>query len=179
MPLRTRVKSKRSRTVRVRDSSSDRRQLQTSVHTSKRAPCDDPSLVKGSTAHNPYPADRRTMSTSSNGDMANDDGPNLPAIFKSLPLIKDPLITETSISQDRTIQECLPFLAGEGRSLFDLNRHAIPGLEREKHIEYLHDCLGELPAGFVAFDAARPWLIYWTLTGLCLLGENVDRYRSR
>ena len=112
--------------------------------------------------------------------MDDPDGPNVPAIFKTLPPIRDSLATETSWMQDETVKECLPLLAGAGtRSLFDYNEHGVPSLERENHIEYLHERLGPLPAGFVAFDAARPWLIYWTLTGLCLLGENVDRYRSR
>ncbi|CAF9916077.1 MAG: CAAX farnesyltransferase (FTase) subunit beta [Heterodermia speciosa] len=110
--------------------------------------------------------------------MDDPDGPNVPAIFKTLPPIRDSLATETSWMQDETVKECLPLLAGAGagtRSLFDYNEHGVPSLEREKHIEYLHERLGPLPEGFVAFDAARPWLIYWTLTGLCLLGENVDR----
>ena len=108
------------------------------------------------------------------------DGPDVPAIFTSLPPIKDSLATETSAHQDETIQECIRVMAGETtRSIFDYNVHGIPHLEREKHIEYLHERLGELPAGFVGFDAARPWLIYWTLTGLCILGESVDQYRSR
>lgn len=108
------------------------------------------------------------------------DGPNVPALFRTRPPIRDSLTTETSIVQDETVRECLPLLAGAGtRSLFDYNEHGVPSLEREKHIDYLHERLGQLPAGFVAFDAARPWLIYWTLTGLCLLGENVDQYRSR
>ena len=107
-------------------------------------------------------------------------GPNVPTIFRSSPPIKDPLATETSITQDEIIQECLPFMAGETtRSIFDYNLHGLPSLEREKHIEYLHGRLGELPAGFVGFDAARPWLIYWTLTGLSILGERIDQYRSR
>ena len=110
---------------------------------------------------------------------ANQDGPSVPAIFKQLPPIKDALTTESSISQDETVDECLPCLTGETRSLFDCNEFGLPSLEREKHIEFLHGWLGELPAGFVAYDAARPWLVYWTLTGLCLLGENVDQYRSR
>lgn len=109
-----------------------------------------------------------------------EDGPNVPSIHTALPPIRDDLITETSVSQDETIEECLPFLAGIGiRSLFDYNQHGIPSLDRAKHIEYLHDRLGELPPAFVAYDAARPWLLYWTLTGLCLLGEDVGQYRSR
>ena len=109
-----------------------------------------------------------------------EDGPNVPSIHTSFPPIQDSLSTGTSVNQNETVQECLPFLAGVGvRSLFDYNAHGIPPLEREKHIEYLHDCLGELPPAFVAYDAARPWLLYWTLTGLCLLGEEVDQYKSR
>lgn len=108
------------------------------------------------------------------------DGPNVPSIHTSLPPIQDALSTDSSDTQNETIQECLPYLAGIGiRSLFDYNGHGIPSLDREKHIEYLHDRLGELPSAFVAYDAARPWLLYWTLTGLCLLGEDVDQYRSR
>lgn len=108
------------------------------------------------------------------------DGPNVPTIHTSLPPIRDGLSTESSVVQDETVQECLPFLGGVGvRSLFDYNDHGIPSLEREKHVEFLHDCMQELPAGFVAYDAARPWLCYWTLTGLSLLGEDVEQYRTR
>ncbi len=108
------------------------------------------------------------------------DGPNVPSIHTSLPPIQDALSTGSSDTQIETIEECLPYLAGIGiRSLFDYNEHGIPSLDREKHIEYLHDQLGELPSAFVAYDAARPWLLYWTLTGLCLLGEDVDQYRTR
>ena len=111
---------------------------------------------------------------------AEDGDPNVPSIHTLIPPIQDSLSTGTSVSQNETVQECLPFLAGVGaRSLFDYNAHGIPHLEREKHIEYLHDCLGELPPAFVAYDAARPWLLYWTLAGLCLLGEEVDQYRLR
>ena len=107
------------------------------------------------------------------------DGPNVPSIFKNLSRIRDSLVTETSENQDETAQECLRFLKGEtSRSIFDYNLHGLPSLEREEHIQYLHGSLEELPAGFVAYDAARPWLVYWTLTGLCVLGESVDRYRS-
>ena len=124
------------------------------------------------------------LSSGQLGNGAMDDkqqhGPDVPTIFKSLPPIKDSLTTETSVNQDETLQECLPFLTGEtSRSIFDYNLHGLPSLDREKHIEYLHGCLEELPAGFVGFDAARPWLVYWTLTGLCVLGESVDQYRSR
>ena len=112
-----------------------------------------------------------------------DDSTNelhVPTLFRSYPPIKDTLHTETSIAQDETAEACLHFLTGKNnKSLFDYNNHGVPRLDREKHIEYLHERLRELPAGFVAFDAARPWLVYWTLTGLYLLGEDIEQYRSR
>lgn len=109
-------------------------------------------------------------------------GPPVPDLFTSAPPIRDPLETDTSILQDQTVQECLPFLAGlegSGRSLFDHNEHGVPRLDRDKHILYLHNSLQELSAGFVAYDASRPWVVYWALTGLCLLGEDVEQYRQR
>lgn len=108
------------------------------------------------------------------------DGPNVPALHTRFPPLQDALETESSVAQNGTIQECLPCYTGLGtRSLFDFNIHGLPFLDREKHIEYLHDSLGDLPPGFVAYDAARPWVLYWSLTGLCLLGEDVAQYRSR
>lgn len=111
-----------------------------------------------------------------------EDKPSVPNLFTSLPLIKDVLETETSVQQDYTVQECLPFLAGLrgcGRSLFDYNEHGLPRLDRDKHVKYLHDSFDKLPAGYVAYDASRPWLLYWALTGLSILGENVEQYRQR
>ncbi|KAI9814630.1 MAG: CAAX farnesyltransferase (FTase) subunit beta [Pycnora praestabilis] len=113
--------------------------------------------------------------------MPSQDGPLVPDLFTSLPPIRDLLSTESSKLQDYTIQECRPFLSGTDEprgSIFDYNEHGIPKLEREKHITFLHGSLGELPAGFVAADASRPWMLYWALTGLCLLGEDVTKYRQ-
>ena len=109
-----------------------------------------------------------------------DDGPDVPAIHTKPPPLQDALETETSVAQNETIQECLPCFTGLGtRSLFDFNTHGVPFLQREKHIEYLHERLGDLPSAFVAYDAARPWALYWSLTGLCLLDEVVDQYSLR
>ncbi|KAI4215864.1 MAG: hypothetical protein LQ351_001852 [Letrouitia transgressa] len=107
------------------------------------------------------------------------DRPNVPDTFTSPPPIQDSLHTQTSSLQDETIHECLPFLAGSVGSLFEYNEYGVPGLAREEHIRFLHDSLNTLPAAFVAYDAARPWIIYWALTGLCLLGEDVTPYRER
>lgn len=115
-------------------------------------------------------------------DGAHEDSPLVPDLFTSPPPIQDSLETETSVRQVCTVQECLPFLAGLencGRSLFDYNEFGVPRLDRDRHIRYLHDSFNELPARFVAFDASRPWLLYWALTGLSILGEEVKQYRQR
>ncbi|CAA7407839.1 unnamed protein product [Spirodela intermedia] len=47
-------------------------------------------------------------------------------------------------------------------------------LWRDKHIEYLTRGLRQLGPNFHVLDANRPWLCYWILHSLALLGESVD-----
>ncbi|KAI3886555.1 hypothetical protein MKW92_051955 [Papaver armeniacum] len=47
-------------------------------------------------------------------------------------------------------------------------------LERYKHLNYLKKGLKHLGPGFCCLDAARPWLCYWILHSIALLGESVD-----
>ncbi|KAI9876552.1 MAG: CAAX farnesyltransferase (FTase) subunit beta [Pleopsidium flavum] len=113
---------------------------------------------------------------------AQTSGPPVPELFTTLPPIRDFLNTDSSRQQDCTIQECLPYLSGTEnpkRSPFEFNAHGLPRLEREKHIAYLRGSLGQLPAGYVVADASRPWMLYWALTGLYLLGEDVSQYRNQ
>ena len=108
--------------------------------------------------------------------------PTVPDLFTQLPSIRDSLETDTSLLQDQTTQECLPCLAGtsdRNSSPQNINADGLPRLERDEHISYLHGTLTELPTGYVAYDASRPWIVYWALTGLCLLGEDVSGYRER
>ncbi|KAI9846275.1 MAG: CAAX farnesyltransferase (FTase) subunit beta [Sclerophora amabilis] len=107
---------------------------------------------------------------------------SVPDLFTSAPPIRDQLKTATSDSQDATVDQCLPLLSGDeadGASPSDLNSHGLPKLDRRKHIKFLHTSLGKLPSGFVGLDATRPWMLYWALTGLFLLGEEVSQYRER
>lgn len=107
----------------------------------------------------------------------DDDIPTVPVLFTTLPLIRDGLITESSKMQDETVEECLPFLAEPGG---DLNLFGVSQLGRAKHVKYLNMMISrQLPAGFTAADASRPWMVYWALTGLYLLGEDVTQYRQR
>ncbi|KAL8871391.1 MAG: hypothetical protein Q9174_002765 [Haloplaca sp. 1 TL-2023] len=105
--------------------------------------------------------------------------PNVPGLLSTWPLIRDELETETSEAQDETVEECLPFLNGSPETSLGRDDYNLPNLARGDHINFLHRCLGTLPAAYVSFDAARPWLVYWVLTGLSLMEEDIQRYRER
>ena len=80
------------------------------------------------------------------------------------------------------MNECLPLLNGiddTSRSPFDFNEFGLPKLERRDHIGFLHENLAEFPAPFVGIDASRPWMVYWALLALHMLGEDVTLFRSR
>lgn len=47
-------------------------------------------------------------------------------------------------------------------------------LQRDKHFDYLTRGLRKLGPSFSVLDANRPWLCYWTLHSLALLGESID-----
>ena len=100
--------------------------------------------------------------------------------------IRDELETETSEAQDETFDLCLPLLSVESAELElagqpegKVYARGLPKLERQRHVAFLKGALGTLPSAFVAVDASRPWLFYWTLMGLQLLGQDVSSYRAR
>lgn len=105
--------------------------------------------------------------------------PSVPALFSSRPLLRDELQTETSISQEETVDACLPYLLCAQSSDIDHESHAFPRLKRQSHIEFLHGTLGQYSHYYTAYDASRPWVVYWALAGLCFLGEDVSPYRER
>ncbi|XP_038903092.1 protein farnesyltransferase subunit beta [Benincasa hispida] len=47
-------------------------------------------------------------------------------------------------------------------------------LHRENHIEYLTNGLNHLGPSFRVLDANRPWICYWILHSIALLGDSVD-----
>lgn len=114
----------------------------------------------------------RAVDTSTNGRISA----MIPDLFTSLPPVRDELQSTTTVSQDDTVDLCLPFLSGEKND--GCNDYGVPGLDRERHIRFLHKQLGKHPAPFVAADASRPWFLYWSLNGLSLLGEDVSSYRA-
>lgn len=94
---------------------------------------------------------------------------SIPTLYTVWPLILDELETESSEVQHETVEECLPCLSASSHVR----------LTRDVHVRFLHRCLRTLPATFVAYDPARPWLIYWVLTALSILGEDIEQYRER
>ncbi|KAI5442418.1 protein farnesyltransferase subunit beta [Lathyrus oleraceus] len=47
-------------------------------------------------------------------------------------------------------------------------------LQRDKHVEYLSKGLRHLGSTFSVLDANRPWLCYWIIHSIALLGESID-----
>ncbi len=109
--------------------------------------------------------------------------PRIPEIHTRPPLLSDPLRTESSLLQDATVEECLPYLRGEpGKGGERMDEHGLPPLNREEHAGFLADTLEEMPHDWVSVDASRPWILYWAFCGLCVLGKREEvraRYRER
>jgi hypothetical protein len=106
----------------------------------------------------------------------------IPLAFSTPPPIKDSLVTATSSVQDENIQETLPLITaipGSTKYPIEYNEYGVPRLDRLRHIDFLKNGLEDFPASFVSIDASRPWMVYWGLMGLYLLGEDVTQYRTR
>jgi protein farnesyltransferase subunit beta len=96
------------------------------------------------------------------------------------PVIQDDLITSSSIAEENVRNDCVPLLMGEVQFDLPLNSHGLLQLRRFDHLRFLHSNLGKLPAPYVALDASRPWMFYWSLAGMAMLGENVqEKYKQR
>lgn len=98
-------------------------------------------------------------------------------LHQQFQIFDDDAPTESSELQAETEEECLPFLQGE--MLPGEIDAAVTSLRKEDHARFLRQSLGQLPAGFAALDASRPWMLYWCLTGLSVLGSDVHPYRER
>lgn len=106
----------------------------------------------------------------------------LPSFLSKDPHIVDQCRTATSELQARTINECLPLLTAINSAAsnpFDFDSRGLPFLLRNDHVGFLRHGLGPLPSGFVAMDASRPWLMYWSLMSFHLLGVDTKQFRTR
>lgn len=119
----------------------------------------------------------RGSSIGPNAEPDTSSVPVIPSLLMSNPPIRDALATDSSQLQDETVEECAPFLTGYGHDR--CNTHGIPPLLRDRHVKFLQKQLGMLPSIFKSADPSRPWIFYWCLNGLSILGEDVAEYRSR
>ncbi|KAJ5899747.1 hypothetical protein N7495_004491 [Penicillium taxi] len=123
---------------------------------------------------------RRQISSGMASQESQEPRPGIPAVFTQPPLIRDPLVTETIDLQDATLEKCLPFLKGvHDKQSGPFNAYGVPTLNRDDHVAYLYDALEDYPSGFAMMDASRPWMVYWSLTGLFLMGEDPIQFRER
>lgn len=92
----------------------------------------------------------------------------LPTIQIYNSLIKDTLETVTVLDQQATEDNCLSIFSSESITT------TLQTLQRESHIKFLRSNLGKLPSAFVSLDASRPWITYWCLNALSLLGDDIS-----
>lgn len=104
--------------------------------------------------------------------------PPIPVLFSTPPPIRDPLETESSQMQDKTVEDCLPYLTGNPNG-HELNSYGIPKLQKKLHLNYLSAMLGRYPGRFMGMDASRPWIFYWTMAAESMLGVDVSVYKDR
>jgi len=91
------------------------------------------------------------------------------ALWTTLPLLSDSQPTPTSIKQDATAKAIMKFL----------DQTPLPALNRPAHINYLLQPLERgLNARYTTLDASRPWMLYWCLNGLAVLGYDVGVFND-
>ena len=63
-------------------------------------------------------------------------------------------------------------------SIYSLSRDAELSVQvhllRLKHLAYLNHGIRQLSVNFECLDASRPWLCYWILHSLSLLGQSIS-----
>lgn len=103
--------------------------------------------------------------------------PLIPELFTNRPPIRDLERSETSVKQDDVQSNCMADLKNALHPV-RVNHYGVPSLARQHHIRFLEFYLGNLPGGFKSLDASRPWVFYWCLNSLALLGADVSKYRD-
>ncbi|TQS35458.1 hypothetical protein Golomagni_04121 [Golovinomyces magnicellulatus] len=137
-----------------------------------------PSLTGTATHNKSSHLTHERISNDSSTDSSIMMNSAIPPLFTSFPPLYDEhLSTETAQKQNDTILECLPFLSGNQNGL-QYNEYGVLGLDRQRHIAFLTQSLKKLPSQFVTADASRPWIFYWSLNGLAMMGQDVSQYEK-
>lgn len=74
---------------------------------------------------------------------------------------------------DATRRAVLEALELAGFSDFEDTITALPELNTPGHTKYCLHKLDALPASFTALAASRPWLLFWTVRALSLMGHEL------
>jgi len=80
------------------------------------------------------------------------------------------VITRSTELLEQTAGVCQPALS-----------QPTPPLNKDNHVAFLTHLglMPLLPRPFVALDASRPWMMYWALCALKILGEDITPHRQR
>ncbi|KAK9804940.1 hypothetical protein WJX73_001089 [Symbiochloris irregularis] len=84
-------------------------------------------------------------------------------------MIDDGQPTDTS-KQQLDLEKCVQDIYSELLAVDQAEQEALLTLRRPDHIKYLHGGLQTLSSSYVSLDASRPWICYWILHSLALLG---------
>lgn len=79
--------------------------------------------------------------------------------------------TSSSLEQRNVEESCLRMFEKFEAKAEDID--TLPVLNRKKTVNFLRRGLSELSEGYQCLDASRPWLVYWILHSLELLGESL------
>jgi len=85
--------------------------------------------------------------------------------------------TATSVEQRNVEELCLRLF--ERFSAHSSEVEDLPVLNRPKTAAFLKRGLQNLVEGYECLDASRPWLLYWNLHSLELLGEQLDQEQKQ
>ncbi|KAK9811446.1 hypothetical protein WJX72_004003 [[Myrmecia] bisecta] len=83
-------------------------------------------------------------------------------------MLEDGLNTQTTVEQTALEQRLIRFYQEVAEQPPSFRADCLH-LLRDAHAKYLYGGLGQLPAGYAALDAGRPWICYWILHSLALL----------
>jgi len=92
--------------------------------------------------------------------------------------LDDEGVSDSSSQEQKEVEEsCLAYYARAEAVAAEIDE--LPRLKRAKTIGFLRKGLSNLSRGYECLDASRPWLVYWIVHSLELLGESFSDAESR
>lgn len=102
-----------------------------------------------------------------------------PSVFTlpRVPLPSNGVYTDTLLEQRDTEDRLSDVLSDVAPALVPREPATAGGtttLRKAEHALFLHSMFYRLPAPYVSLDASKPWLMYWTVHSLDLMGIGLD-----